>query len=221
MAQNTPMLIEIHADLICPWCALGVRRLRRALAERPGLAPLILWQPYRIAPDLPPGGVPRAAWLEQRFGSLTQAAAVFQGVAEAGESEGLDFRLDLIARTPESMDAHRLIRHMAARSGGTAPLDLIEDIFAAYLREGLDIGDAEILAGIAARHGLDADQCRSFLAGPEERQAVAASNLSARRSGVQAVPCITFDKRYALVGAQEAESFAPLFTLCQLDAAGV
>ena len=44
--------IEVVFDLVCPWCFLGSRRLRRMLRSRPDLAADIIWRPFLLHPDL-------------------------------------------------------------------------------------------------------------------------------------------------------------------------
>ena len=146
------MLIETFADLTCPWCYIGKRRLARALEQRPGLHADILWQPFQLNPDMPTGGMARADYLAAKFGGAERARQIHRVVEETAERDGLPLALDRIRRTPNSFDAHRLIRIAGRRGSGNAMADAL---FTAYFRDGVDIGDHDALNATAADFGLD------------------------------------------------------------------
>jgi predicted DsbA family dithiol-disulfide isomerase len=104
------MPIEVVFDLVCPWCFLGIRRLRRMLRSRPDVAAELIWRPFLLNPDLAPQGVPRQEYLVRKFGGEERARRLHGTIAELGRAEGLDFRFDRIRRVPHSLDAHRLVR---------------------------------------------------------------------------------------------------------------
>ncbi|SMH52254.1 DsbA family oxidoreductase [Azospirillum agricola] len=204
------MLIETFADLTCPWCYIGKRRLARALDQRPGLRADIRWQPFQLNPDMPPGGMARADYLAAKFGGAERARQIYRVVEETAERDGLPLALDRIQRTPNSFDAHRLIR-IAGRRGLGNPM--ADTLFAAYFMEGVDIGDRDALAATAERLGLDGAEIRHLLGTDAEAASVHAADSLARQMGLQAVPCYIFNRRYALSGAQEPASFLPLLDL--------
>jgi predicted DsbA family dithiol-disulfide isomerase len=208
------MLIEIVSDVICPWCYIGRRRLQRALTLRPDLSHRIVWRVFQLNPDMPAQGIDRQTNLASKFGGQQHAGRIYDAIADAGESEGIAFRFDLIRRTPNSQNAHRLSR-FAARSGlqDTA----IDALFQAYFEAGADIGRIDALADIAATIGLDRNEAIEFLLGNAERDAVLAEDRSARRLGINGVPCFIIDRKYALSGAQDPEFFLPLFDLGRQD----
>lgn len=210
------MLIEIFADLVCPWCYIGRHRLRRALAERPGLKTVRSWQPFQINPDMPPGGMDRTLYLAAKFGGAERAHQLHDIVEETAERDGLPLALDRIRCTPNTLDAHRLVR-FADRAGLAEAL--VDALFGAYFIEGLDIGDRDVLAVKATDLGLAPDAVRTLLNGQAETATVRASDTRARHYGLQAVPCFIFDRRYALAGAQEPVAFLPLLDLAQDNAA--
>jgi predicted DsbA family dithiol-disulfide isomerase len=201
------MHIDIVFDVACPWCHIGTRRLDRALAQRPGLQVTRSWRPYRLNPDLPETGIPRALYLSAKFGGPRAAARSCAAIAAAGRAVGLRLAFERIERMPNTMRAHRLIRLAAA--DGCAD-SMVEALFAAYFRDGLDIGDGNVLAEIAARVGLDPDEARRYLAGDAGTAAVAADERRVRRLGIHAVPCFILEHGYAISGAQEPEMFLPL-----------
>lgn len=212
------MLIETYADLICPWCYIGKRRLARALADRPRVQVDLRWQPFQLNPDMAAGGMERSAYLAAKFGGTERARQIHLVVEETAERDGLPLRLDRIRRTPNSFDGHRLIR-IAARHGlGDRMADAL---FHAYFVDGLDIGDRDTLAATAGGLGFDVAEIKSLLSGDAETAAVFNADATARQLGLQAVPCYVFNRRYALSGAQEPASFLPLLDLAVEEQEGV
>jgi len=204
------MLIETFADLTCPWCYIGKRRLARALEQRPAVRADIRWQPFQLNPDMPAGGMARSDYLAAKFGGAERARQIYRVVEETAERDGLPLVLDRIQRTPNSFDAHRLIRIAGRRGLGNAMADAL---FAAYFTEGVDLGDHDSLAATAVTVGLDAAEVKHLLDGEAEAASVHAADSLARQMGLQAVPCYIFNRRYALSGAQEPASFLPLLDL--------
>jgi predicted DsbA family dithiol-disulfide isomerase len=208
------MLIEVYSDVVCPWCYIGKHRLMRALNERPHLNPEIRWMPFQLNPDMPAGGLDRTAYVNLKFGSRERALQVQAMLEQTATRDGLPINLKAIQRSPNTVDAHRLIR-LASREG-LADL-MVDAMFNAYFVEGLDLGDRRILADLAEAIGMSGKEAARFLASDEEAAAVRSSDIAARRLGIHAVPCFIINKHYAIAGAHEPETFAPLFDLAMID----
>ena len=204
------MHIDVVLDVICPWCFIGKRRLETALAKRAEVTPEITWRPFQLNPDMPPQGMTRQDYLAAKFGGSTHAGRIYQTVGEAGASVGIAFAFDRIRRTPNTRDAHRLIRH--AEHEGRADA-LVEALFHAYFLDGRDIGDRAVLAALAGEAGMDRSDARRFLDGDRGLADMLAEDRGARRMGINAVPCFILDGKYAISGAQEPEFFFPIFDL--------
>ena len=203
LAPLQPRLdIDIAFDLICPWCYLGVRRLRRALRARPDIIPQLLWRPLLLNPDIPAGGVSRAEFVARKFGGEDRARRLQNALAELGRAEGIGFRFDLMGRVPSSINAHRLVRYAVREGLGEM---MVEALFHAYFADGIDIGDLELLAALAGRTGLDPYAALAFLRSGEEAEAVHTENLRAHRLGINGVPCFIIAGQQAIAGAQEPE----------------
>lgn len=212
--QRARLQIEVVFDLVCPWCFLGTRRLRRALRARPDLAADILWRPFLLNPDIPPGGLPRQEYVMRKFGGEDRARRLHATITELGRSEGVNFRFDRIRRVPPSLDAHRVVR-LASRQGlGDAAVDAL---FEAYFCEGEDIGNHDVLAAIAGTFGMDASTVQRQLAGTQEAEAVHADNLRAHRLGINGVPCFVVQGRHAIAGAQEPEVLERLLDVALVE----
>ena len=204
------LTVEVVFDLVCPWCFLGTRRLRRTLRARPDLAADLIWRPFLLNPDSPGDAGFRKAGAADRTRRL-QAT-----LTELGRAEGVPFRFDLIHRVPSSLDAHRLVR-LATRRGGAS--EIVDRLFLAHFAEGLDVGDHVTLAAIAAEAGLDRVATRRFLAGDGDVEAVHAENLRAHRLGINGVPCFVVAGRHAIAGAQEPEVLERLLDVALAEAA--
>jgi predicted DsbA family dithiol-disulfide isomerase len=206
------MRIDIVLDVICPWCFIGKRRLELALARRPEISAEISWRPFQLNSDMADGGMSRTDYLARKFGGTSQAGRLYQSVAEAGAAIGIPFAFERIRRTPATRDAHRLVRRAEQERRAGA---LVETLFRAYFTEGQDIGDHAVLVAAACAAGLDGDAAARFLAGGDGLAAVLEEERSARRNGINAVPCFIFDGQYAIAGAQEPEFFLPVFDLLE------
>ncbi|MBU6448680.1 MAG: DsbA family oxidoreductase [Rhodospirillales bacterium] len=204
------LVVEVVFDFVCPWCYLGVRRLSFLLARRQELDVQLNWRPFLLNPDMPRGGMLRADYMIRKFGAEERARRLYASIAELGASEGIDFNFAAIRRTPNSVDAHRLVRE-AARVGLAHRLVL--RIFAAHFVEGLDIGAPAVLAALAAQEGMDACAIEGFLNSGECSEHVHAENLHAHRLGINGVPCFLVDGEHAIAGAQESEVLERLIDL--------
>ena len=208
------MQLDIFSDTICPWCYVGKRRLERALKTRPQHDIAIAWRAFQLNPTMPSEGMERRSYIESKFGSPERARRIHDAVATAGAGEGIAFAFDRIKRTPNTVQSHRLLRlaHLYDRRGPR-----LDGLFRAYFEEGLDTGDLDVLAEIAAGAGWPQDEARRFLSSADEREMVLAEDQLARRQGINGVPCFIVNGRYALSGAQEPEALFQLFDLARED----
>ncbi len=194
--------IDVIFDLVCPWCFLGVRRLRRALRARPDIATELGWRPFLLNPEAGAPGFARQDAGPRRPGGEERSRRLHATLTELGRAEGIPFRFDVLRRGASSLDAHRVVRY-AAREGRADAV--VEALFAAYFTKGVDLGDRDVLADVSAGLGLDWAPLRRFLSGPLEVEAVHAENLRAHRLGINGVPCFVVGGRHAIAGAQEPE----------------
>ena len=138
-AAPVAVALEVVSDAICPWCYVGKRRLEAAIALLPaGVTVDITWLPFELNPDMPKGGVERDDYRRRKFGSLERSRALDKQVAAVAAGEGITMRHDLMQRTPNTVDTHRLI--WLAKQQGVQD-SLVEALFRGYFVEGRDIGD--------------------------------------------------------------------------------
>ncbi|HQU68689.1 MAG TPA: DsbA family oxidoreductase [Albidovulum sp.] len=196
--------MDIISDVACPWCYVGKSYLDRALEQRADHPFALEWHPFQLNPDMPKGGMDRREYMALKFGDRDNVVRIHAPLLQHAEKAGITFNLDRIARTPNSLDAHRLI-HWAGLEGRQTPV--VSALFRAYWAEGRDIGDAGVLADIAGENGLDRAMIARLLEGDSDRAEITARDTHARARGVSGVPTFIIDNRYAVQGAQPTENW--------------
>ena len=204
------MELDIFSDVVCPWCFIGKRRLEAALSDRPQSELLVRWRAFQLNPDMPAEGMDRQTYLERKFGGAANAQRLYNQIGTVGAEVGIDFAFNKIRRTPNTVNAHRLIRLGAHHDREDA---VVERLFRAYFLEGCDIGDLGLLGELAGEAGLDAQEAARFLASEEERAAVETEDFSGRQAGITGVPTFIVNRRHAVPGAQPPEVLHKLFDL--------
>jgi predicted DsbA family dithiol-disulfide isomerase len=209
--------VDIVSDAICPWCFIGKRRFERALASMPDDVSLqVGWRPFQLNPDMPPEGMDRETYLATKFGGDARADDAYRSVREAGAGEGIAFNFAGMKRTPNTVNAHRVIG-LAGRGGLQDPV--VEGLFKAYFLDGRDIGDAEVLVEVGAAAGLQEQVLRDYLAGDGDVERVRSEDGMARRMGIRGVPCFIFNRKYAVSGAQAPAVFLEVIEKLKHDSA--
>lgn len=211
-----PVTIDVVSDTICPWCYIGKRRLEQALALRPDVEVDMRWRPFLLDPTIPKGGMDRRQYLERKFGGPEGAREVYGRIEEAAKAEGLDVRFDRIARTPNTIDSHRVIR-WASSSGRQN--ELVDILFRRYFVEGADIEDRDTLVAAAEEAGLDGALVRELLQGDADRDLVEKEIALAQQLGITGVPCFIFQNRFGVMGAQSPETLAEAIDRAQTEPA--
>ena len=211
--QRRSIAIDIVSDAVCPWCYIGKRNLEAALADLPDLDVDVRWRPYQLDPTIPAEGLDRRAYMQRKFGSRIDE--IHQRLKQAGDAAGLDFAFEAIERSPNTLDAHRLIRY-ADRDGKQDAV--VEALFQAYFTQGMNIGDPAALVAIAAAAGLDGAAVAAYLASDEDLETIQAEDAFARQIGIQGVPCFIIERKYAISGAQPPEAFIEAFEKIRAEA---
>ncbi|WP_108660440.1 DsbA family oxidoreductase [Acuticoccus kandeliae] len=200
-----PLRIDVVSDVMCPWCFIGKRRLEKALDQIDGLDVSVTWHPFQLDPTLPPDGKDRQQYLSEKFGGPERAEEIYARVRAAGASEDIPFAFEKITRSPNTLDAHRLIRWADVEGVQDA---VVERLFQLYFLEGADLTKTETLVGAATDAGMDGEMVRRLLESEADLAETEAEIVHAQAMGVQGVPCFILDGRYAVSGAQPAEVLA-------------
>jgi predicted DsbA family dithiol-disulfide isomerase len=210
------MQIDVVSDTICPWCFIGKRRLQRALIERPDMEFDVHWRAFRLDPTIPPEGVDRKAYLRAKFGDGERPRAMSEAIVAAGAAEDIAFAFDRVAKTPNTIDSHRLIRW----AGGAGVQDeMVEALFKAYFEDGRDIGDIDVLVEIADQTGMDTALIADLLEEGADRDAIVREDELAHRMGISGVPTFIFANKYAVSGAHDPETLLEVIDKAAKEAA--
>jgi predicted DsbA family dithiol-disulfide isomerase len=199
------MQVEIWSDVVCPWCYIGKRRFEAAataLADEVDLQ--VVYRAYQLDPTAPTGpGRPVADAYAAKFGGPERAQQIIEHVSNVATGEGLEFRMDRALRA-NTLLAHRLL-WLAEATGHQ--LALKERLLRAYFCDGVDVGDPDALAACAADVGMPADRVRAFLDSDDGVSQVQAQLRAAAAADITAVPTFVIDGRWAVPGAQDADTF--------------
>jgi predicted DsbA family dithiol-disulfide isomerase len=219
MSNDTvELVIDIVSDVVCPWCYLGKKRLERAIAEENGEPVKVHWRPYQLDPSIPKEGLERRAYMANKFGNDGRIEAAHARLSALGAEEGISFAFDRIARTPNTLDAHRLIRWAFV----TGAQDRIVDrLFKLYFEEGRDVGDRALLIETAGACGMDKELVEKLFAEGADEDEVRAEIAEAQSLGVTGVPFFIFAQRFGVPGAQGADVLAAAIERARKSLAGI
>lgn len=207
-----PGVIEVWADLVCPWCYIGKRRLDLAM-EATNISAPIVYRAFQLDPGARTEGLPTSEMLARKYQvSPEQAREMQQNVTDVARSVGLDYHLEL-TQAGNTRDAHRLVL-WAQQNGEAGPL--LDRLYRAYFTEGLPVFTADQLAPLAVEVGFDEAQVRAVLASDDFGAQVDADQQLAGAFGANGVPFFVLDRRLGISGAQPLEVFES--ALAQLNA---
>ncbi|MCZ4254953.1 DsbA family oxidoreductase [Sulfitobacter sp. G21635-S1] len=207
-----PIKLDIMSDPICPWCYIGKAHLDRALLDHPDHPFVIEWHPFQLNPDMPAEGMDRRAYLENKFGGKEGAVRAYAPIVDHARKAGLTINFEQMKRTPNTLDAHRLIHWAGIEGRQTAA---VSALFKAYFVEARDIGDAEVLADIADSIEMDAGVVTRLLQTDEDRKAIQDRDAHSRRMGINSVPTFIVANQHAVPGAQPPELWAKVIAELQ------
>jgi len=194
--------LDILSDPICPWCYIGKTNLDRALEQIPDHPFEIEWHPFQLNPKMPPEGMGRRDYLEHKFGGKEGAVNAYAPVVAAAEAAGLSIDFEGMERTPNTLDAHRLIHWAGIENRQTF---VAQRLFEAYFRDARDIGDHDVLLDIADSCEMDAAVLGKLLKSDADADDIRARDAHSREMGVSSVPTFIVANQHAVPGAQPAE----------------
>jgi predicted DsbA family dithiol-disulfide isomerase len=207
-APAAALHVEVIADLVCPFCYIGKRRLDQAMQAVQGPSE-ISWHPYQLNPEMPESGMSLEDYLSMRFGSPANVQPVLDQLAADARDEGIDFRFDRIEHVPNTLRAHQLM--YLAESQRKDQSALAEELMTAFFHRGEDIGDREILVALGARHGLLPDDIDRVIQEDSARQIVLSREAQVRSSGIAGVPGFLLNRRLLVIGAQDTDTLVNAF----------
>jgi predicted DsbA family dithiol-disulfide isomerase len=214
---DEPLVIDVVSDVVCPWCYLGKKRLERAIAGQ-GDAIAVRWRPYQLDPTIPTAGVDRGGYLKNKFGDDGRLETVHERLRALGAPLGISFAFDKIARSPNTLDAHRLIRWASVTGAQNA---VVDRLFTLYFEQGRDIGDRALLLDVAGEYGMDVELVEKLFSEGDDIEEVRAEIEQAQKLGVTGVPFFIFASRFGVPGAQDVEVLEKAIEQARKALAGV
>jgi predicted DsbA family dithiol-disulfide isomerase len=202
--QPIQLRIDFVSDVVCPWCAIGLKSLEQALQRLQGeVVADIHFQPFELNPQMPAEGEDVGEHLRRKYGSTDeQRAENRERIRQRGAELGFEFAArDRIYNT---FDAHRLL-HWAEGEGRQR--ELKHALLRAYFTEGRDVSDRVTLIAIAEGAGLDAARAAAILDSGEFAEEVRAAEGFFQQLGISGVPAIIIERRHLVSGGQPPEVF--------------
>lgn len=203
------LAVDVVSDVICPWCYIGKRRLEKAIAAVDGRHDVqIHWHPFQLNPTMPEEGISRREYRTRKFGSWERSLELDAQVVAVGVSEGISFAFDKAERTPNTVDAHRLIWLADQNDCQDA---VVEALFRAYFTEGRDISSRQTLVDVTAEVGLDRQSAEVMLNSDVGMDVISNGREMSQRHQVDGVPFFIINNTITLAGAQAPETFLDAF----------
>jgi predicted DsbA family dithiol-disulfide isomerase len=200
--------VDVIADLVCPWCYLGKRRLADALSAVRGPSS-VNWIPFQLNPEMPEDGMDLEQYLRTRFGDPEALQPALAELTRLGLEDGIRFRFERVARIPNTLNAHRLMWLAEGQARDTSAV--AEELLNAFFADGLNIGDPDVLAEIGSRQGMRSADIYETLSNDDSRKLVLSREAQVRQSGVTGVPDFLVNRRLLVVGAQSTTTLVNVF----------
>ena len=206
--MTTALKIDFVSDIACPWCAVGLFSLEKALDRLQGEVAVDLhFQPFELNPDMGPGGQDLGEHLTQKYGSTAeQQAQIRQTITARGAEVGFAFAPGGRGRVYNTFNAHRLLT-WAQTQGEGAQRQLKIALLTAYQGRAACIEDMAVLLACVAEAGLDTAAARQVLDSDAYADEVREVEQMYRRAGVNSVPAIIINEQYLISGGQPVEVF--------------
>lgn len=203
--------IDVVSDVVCPWCYLGKTRLDKAIENvKDDLAVAVTFRPYQLNPDMPAEGVDHKKHLAEKLGGAAAVDRAHEMLAGLGQEAGIDFDFPAVKISPNTLDAHRLLR-WAMIEGPEVQSRVAVALFKAYFEEGRNVGDRAVLLDVAEEAGMDRSVVAALFSAGADVDSVKEEIGMARDMGVTGVPCFIIDNKYAVMGAQSVEVLTNAF----------
>lgn len=208
LTDKQKIRVDVVSDVMCPWCFVGKRHLEKAIAITTELDVEVHWRPYQLDSTLPALGKDRQKYLLDKFGE-GKASDMYQQLVKTGNVSGIDFRFDLIKISPNTMDAHRLLKWAGEKSTDIQNA-LVERLFVLYFTEGENIADPKVLIKAAMDAGLILENIEDKLAGHSDIAVISNLIAEAQQMGVTGVPFFIVDLKQGIAGAHPPKSIAQI-----------
>ena len=197
--------IDIISDVVCPWCAIGYKKLSEAMTQLDDdISFDINWKPYELHPEIPKEGFDKKEYYKIKFGESSGSSDRFNFITEEAKKVGLEFNFKKSKNLPNTFLAHRLLWFCRSKNKQHV---LAEALFHAYFSDGRDVGDKDELIQISSENGINREEIKEFFQTNIGHEEVLREENRAREMNIFSVPTYIFNKKYLLVGGQESDTF--------------
>jgi len=202
--------IDFVSDIACPWCAIGLASLQKAIDQVGGeVKAEISFQPYELNPHMPVGGRDVFEYLTEKYGrTLAEVQASQENIYRRAADVGFAFHPEGRKRVYNTFNAHRLLHWAKEEHGAEAQLRLKKELFHTYFTLAINFDDQENILDAVARAGLPIERAQEILNSNEYAQAVRDQEQKYMQLGINSVPAIIFNSQYLIQGGQAPEVFA-------------
>jgi predicted DsbA family dithiol-disulfide isomerase len=200
-----PLKIDFVSDVACPWCAVGLNALERAL-ERSGVEVELHMQPFELNPTMAAEGANAAQYLKAKYGMSDEQLAVNRArIAERGAAEGFTFGTR--EHVWNTFDAHRLLHWAGIEGSPGTQRALKHALLKAYHGEGRNPGAHDVLLELAEQVGLPAERAREVLEKNQFADEVREAERFWHQAGIHSVPAVIINRQHLISGGQPSEVF--------------
>ena len=206
------MKVVYWSDFVCPFCYIGVTRLKKAAIELNATLDLEL-KAFQLDPNADNHTTEDTLtrFADKYNLSKEVASEQIESISELGRREGLDFKYATTLFT-NTMDAHRL--NKLAKLHNVADI-FTEKLYKAYFTDNLELADHTLLKNLALECGLDSNDIDRVLNSDEFKNEVLTDEFEAYRKGIDAVPYFVIGDGYAITGAESVGNIARVMRLAQ------
>lgn len=211
--MKTSIKIDFVSDIACPWCAVGLGNLNKAIAElQDKIDFTVHFQPFELNPHMPKGGQDTIEHLTEKYGLSAEQVKANQAQIRAKALEaGFDFHPEGRKRVYNTFDAHRLLHWAATEYDASKQAELKKELLNTYFCLAVDLDDHQNLIDAVSRAGLDPEKARDILNTNTFENEVREAESTYINAGIQSVPSIIINDQYLLQGAQAPEYFVNAF----------
>lgn len=201
--------IDFVSDIACPWCAVGLSSLEKALAQLQGeVSAELHFQPFELNPHMGPQGQDVGEHLSEKYGSTPeQQAQMREVIRQRGAEVGFTFKPEGRSRVWNTFDAHRLL-YWAGEQSPALQHALKKALLQAFFTHDRCTASHEVLVDVAASVGLDAQRAQAILSSDEYTAEVRAQQQMYLQAGIHSVPAVIINERHLISGGQPPEVFA-------------
>lgn len=205
--------IDFVSDIACPWCAVGLGNLNKAITAFSDKANFeVRFRPFELNPNMPLGGQNAIEHLTEKYGlTVEQVQANQAQIRERALEAGFEFHPEGRKRVYNTFDAHRLLHWAGKEYGLEKQASLKIELLKTYFCLAVNLDDQQNLLNAVITAGLDPDKAKQILDSGLYANEVREEEAQYTGAGIHSVPSVILNDQYLVQGAQAPESFINAF----------